>query len=111
MVDVLEAGTLALDVDAPLSLTVNSNYYWRLTQVDYDQVNERSWLDIQCPSFYFPTRMEPCVCGYACDGDKALTLTVATPPEPGQTYSATLRFEIYRGKREIRTVKVTTTAR
>ena len=55
--------------------------------------------------------MEPCVCGYACDGDKALTLTVAAPPEPGQTYSATLRFEIYRGKREIRTVKVTTTAR
>ena len=121
MVDVLEAGTLALDMDAPLSLTVNSNYYWRLTQVDYDKVNfdevnhdeveEKSWLEIQCPSFYFPTRMEPCVCGYACDGDKALTLTVAAPPEPGQTYSATLRFEIYRGKREIRTVTVTTTAR
>lgn len=116
MVDVLEAGTLVLDVDAPLSLTVNSNYYWRLTQVDYDKVNldkveEKSWLDIQCPSFYFPTRMEPCVCGYACDGDKALTLTVAAPPEPGQTYSATLRFEIYRGKREIRTLTITTTNR
>ena len=115
MVDVPEAGTLALDVDAPLSLTVNSNYYWRLTQVDYDkvihdEVEEKSWLDIQCPSFYYPSRMEPCVCGYGCDGDKALTLTVTTLPEPGQTYSATLRFEIYRGKREIRTVKVTATA-
>ncbi|MBR2798038.1 MAG: hypothetical protein IKE17_09895 [Clostridia bacterium] len=110
MTDVLKAGALVLDAETPLTLTVNSNYYWRLTQVDYDEVDEGSWLQIQCPSFYTPTRMEPCVCGYACDGDKALTLSVAAPPEAGQTYSATLRFEIYRGKREIRTVTVTATA-
>ena len=110
MTDVLKAGALVLDAETSLTLTVNSNYYWRLTQVDYDEVDEGSWLQIQCPSFYTPTRMEPCVCGYACDGDKALTLSVAAPPEAGQTYSATLRFEIYRGKREIRTVTVTATA-
>lgn len=101
----LEAGTLALDVDKPGALTVNSNYYWRLTQVD---ATVDGWLEVKCPSFYYPgTRTEDCVCGYGCDGDKALTLVVATPPEAGQTYRATLRFEIYRGKREIKTVTIT----
>ena len=50
---------------------------------------------------------EDCVCGYA--GEKALALSVARPLEPGKDYRATLRFEIYRGKREVRTVKITVT--
>jgi hypothetical protein len=101
----LEAGTLALDVDNPGSLTVNSNYYWRLTQVD---ANVEGWLEVKCPSFYYPkSRTEDCVCGYACDGDKTLTLVFATPPKAGETYRATLRFEIYRGVREAKTVTIT----
>ena len=101
----LEAGTLALDVDSPGTLTVNSNYYWRLSQVD---ATVEGWLEVKCPSFYYPTtRTEDCVCGYACDGDKTLTLVFATPPEAGQTYRATLRFEIYRGARETKSVTIT----
>ena len=101
----LEAGTLALDVDNPGSLTVNSNYYWRLTQVD---ANVEGWLEVKCPSFYYPkSRTEDCVCGYACDGDKTLTLVFAAPPKAGETYRATLRFEIYRGVREAKTVTIT----
>ena len=110
--DVLAAGTLALDAEAMGSLTVTSNYYWRLTQTDVGEVNadeadEAPWLAVKGPSFYYPTQTEDCVCGYA--GEKALALSVAQPLEPGKDYRATLRFEIYRGKREVRTVKITVT--
>jgi len=104
--DALKAGTLALDADKPGALTVSSNYYWRLTQVDVD---EEGWLEIKCPAFYYPTRTEDCVCGYACEGEKKLTLGVAAPPEPGRTHTATLRFEIFRGQRVVKTVTVTVT--
>ena len=105
----LEAGTLALDVADLGSLTVSSNYYWRLTQVDFDEVDGSSWLEVKCPAFYYPIRTEACVCGYACDGEKTLALNVAAPLEPGVTYRATLRFEIYRGKHEVKTVKIMVT--
>ena len=105
--DALETGTLALDAEAMGSLTVTSNYYWRLTQVDAGEADEAPWLAVKGPSFYYPTLTEDCVCGYA--GEKALALSVARPLEPGKDYSATLRFEIYRGKREVRTVKITAT--
>jgi len=62
---------------------------------------------VKGPSFYYPTLTEDCVCGYA--GEKALALSVARPLEPGKDYRATLRFEIYRGKHEVRTVKITVT--
>ena len=105
--DALAAGTLALDAEAMGSVTVTSNYYWRLTQVDAGEADEAPWLAVKGPSFYYPTLTEDCVCGYA--GEKALALSVARPLEPGKDYSATLRFEIYRGKREVRTVKITAT--
>ena len=104
--EVPEAGEVTLAADGSATLTVTSNYYWRLTQV---AATAEDWLDVQCASFYYPSRKEPCVCGYACEGGKKLTLTVATPPAPGETYTATLRFEIYRGKHEIKTVKVSVT--
>ena len=70
--------------------------------------NVEGWLEVKCPSFYYPkSRTEDCVCGYACDGDKTLTLAFATPPKAGETYRATLRFEIYRGVREAKTVTIT----
>lgn len=105
--DALAAGALALDAEAMGSLTVKSNYYWRLTQVDADEIDEAPWLAVKGPSFYYPTVTEDCVCGYA--GEKALALSVARPLEPGKDYRATLRFEIYRGKHETRTVKITVT--
>ena len=102
----LDVGTLALDDDAMGSLTVDSNYYWRLTQVD---ATVEGWLGVQCASFYYPSKTEACVCGYPCEGEKALALSVLTPPGPGETYTATLRFEIYRGKHEVKTVKISVT--
>lgn len=103
----LEAGALALSAEAMGRLTVSSNYYWRLTQVDADTVEEKPWLAVKAPSFYYPTVTEDCVCGYA--GQKALALSVVQHLEPGKDYAATLRFEIYRGKHEIRTVKIIVT--
>jgi len=105
--DALAAGALALDAEAMGSLTVKSNYYWRLTLVDADEIDEAPWLAVKGPPFYYPTVTEDCVCGYA--GEKALALSVARPLEPGKDYRATLRFEIYRGKHETRTVKITVT--
>ena len=107
----LEAGTLALDPDAMGSLTVESNYYWRLSLTDADEIDGAPWLAVKCPSFYYPTLTQDCVCGYACDGEKALALSVAQPLEPGNTYRATLRFEIYRGAREVKTVSVVVEAK
>ena len=104
--DALAEGRLALAADAQESLVVDSNYYWRLTQV-YATVDD--WLEVRCASFYHPEQTEPCVCGYVCEGEKTLTLSVAEPPEPGETRSVTLRFEIYRGKRVVRTVEVVVT--
>ena len=103
--DALTAGRLKMNPDTPVILTVSSNYYWRLTQVDSTVEN---WLDIRCAAFYFPTRQDPCVCGYACEGEKTLTLRLAEnfEPEPGQKYSTTLSFEIYRGKHVVKTVVV-----
>ena len=105
--DALAAGALALDAEAMGSLTVTSNYYWRLTRVDAEAEGEAPWLAVKGPSFYYPTVTEDCVCGYA--GEKALALSVARPLEPGKDYSATLRFEIYRGQHEVKTVKITVT--
>ena len=104
----LDIGTLALDADAMGSLTVSSNYYWRLTQVD---ATVEGWLGVQCASFYYPSQTEACVCGYPCEGEKALDLSVLTPLEPGENYTATLRFEIFRGKHEVKTVKISVTGK
>ena len=105
-VDALDADALALDANDPGSLTVESNYYWRLTQTD---ATVDGWLEARCASFYRPSQTELCVCGYPCEGEKTLTLAVAIPPEPGETLTATLRFEIYRGAREVKTVTVSVT--
>ena len=83
-----------LSLDGAATLTVNSNYYWRLEQVE---PTAAGWLDVRCAQVYNPQATELCVCGYASEGDKALTLTAAKRPGPGETYAATLRFEIYRG--------------
>lgn len=107
--DALEAGALALDAGAMGSLKVSSNYYWRLTQAETGEEGEAPWLAVKGPAFYYPTLTEDCVCGYACEGEKALALSAARPLEPGVTYSATLRFEIYRGAHEVRTVKIVVT--
>lgn len=95
----LAAGDVVrLDGDGAATLKVACNYYWRLEQVD--SVPE-GWLVIQSASPYRPDTLEDCVCGYASDGKKALKLTSARKPGAGETCTATLRFEIYRGDHEI----------
>ena len=92
-----------LGPDGGATLTVNSNYYWRLEQVEPDPAG---WLSVRCANVYHPGATEACVCGYASDGDKALTLAAAKQPGPGQTFTTTLRFDIYRGGHEIVEVPV-----
>ena len=104
--DALGAGEVAVRYGEETTLSVRSNYYWRLEQVD---ATKKGWLEVRCPSLYRPDQTENCVCGYACDGEKPLTLTVKRLPPVGQTYRATLRFEIYRGGHEIETVPVAVT--
>lgn len=79
----------------PPELTVRSNYYWRLEQIE---PTVEGWLDLRCPSPYRPDELERCVCGYASDGHKPVTFAVLRWPDPGETYAATLRFEIFRGE-------------
>ena len=101
----LRAGdTVALDGDGTAELTVRSNYYWRLEQAD---ASVPDWLDIQCASPYDPEKSEPCVCGYASDGEKVLKLTALRKPGVKRTWATTLRFEIYRGERVRVAVPVT----
>ena len=76
-------------------ITVSSNYYWRLY---IDEAQPEDWLTVRCPALYHPDRMEDCVCGYACDEDKPLTLSLARELESGDRCSAVLRFEIYLGE-------------
>ncbi len=76
-------------------ITVSSNYYWRL---GIEEAQPEGWVTVRCPALYHPDRMEDCVCGYACDGDKALTLSLERDLETGDRCSAVLRFEIYRGE-------------
>ena len=105
--DAPEATSVTLTPEGTAVLTVASNYYWRLTQTES---TVEDWLEVQAPSFYRPELSEKCEYGCPCEGEKALTLTVAQPPEPGQTYRSTLRFEIFRGAREERTIEVSVTA-
>ena len=78
-------------------IAVRGNYYWRL---EVAGETEGGWLRVEAPAFYRPEQMEPCECGYVCDGDKILTLSVDKIPPLGQTYGATLRFELWRGGHE-----------
>ena len=45
------------EVQSACTLTVSSNYYWRL--------KAPAWLDVQTPQFYFPDEWEVWACGYA----------------------------------------------
>lgn len=107
-----ESGSVALEcglLPEPAGvLTVSSNYYWRLTLAEE---TEPGWLEVLCPNAYHPDRLEPCACGYARDGEKPLTLRVRRLPPPGETWSAALRFEIFRGRHVARTATVALTRR
>ena len=85
------------------TITVNSNYYWWLTLT---RESEPGWLKVRCAGLYNPNRMEDCVCGNACDGDKQLQLVAAKVPPRGEKWSATLSFEIYRKDHLVKTVPV-----
>lgn len=87
------------------TITASGNYYWRLSQTD----PAGDWLEALCERFYHPGEMETCVCGYACEGEKALTLRVADLPPAGETREAALRFEVYWGDHLIKTVPVALT--
>lgn len=86
---------------AEATITVKSNYYWRLAVDGGD-----GWLDVSCRSYYHPDRMEPCACGYALEGEKPLTLRFSALPAAGEAWKATLRFEIYRGGHMLKTVPI-----
>lgn len=104
--DALGAGECVVGIGAPAKLTVQSNFYWRLEQKD---ATADGWLEVRCPSLYRPDQLEECVCGYACDGEKPLTLTVAKLPPVGRTWRTTLCFEIYRGRHTVKTLPVSVT--
>lgn len=87
-------------------LTVASNYYWRLSQRDSSL---DGWLGVEAADFYHPEQTVECVCGYACEGEKPLTLTVLEPPLPGETLVTTLRFEAFRGDHEVIELPVSVT--
>lgn len=75
------------------TLTVSSNYYWRL--------KAPAWLDVQTPQFYFPDEWEACACGYA--GETQLRLGLFALP---LVREGTLEFEVYAGSRFTRAVTV-----
>ena len=77
------------------SLTVTSNYYWRLESWP-------AWLEARCRRFYFPEEWEDCACGYA--GETEIRLSASVPPLIPE---GELVFTVYRGARE--TVKVPVT--
>ena len=86
-----------LAFDGAATLTVRSNYYWRL-KAPY-------WLDVQARHFYFPEEWEACACGYA--GETELKLDLAALPLLRE--GSKLEFEIYTGSRVTRTVALTYT--
>ena len=90
------------------TIHVKSNYYWRLS-VTAEDPEDAPWLRVLAPGTYHPDRMEDCVCGYMSDGEKPLTLVLERLPEPGETWTGTLEFEIYWGNHLIRTVPVSIT--
>ena len=91
---------------APGSLTLRTGCYWRLEIVDG---TGEGWLSVKAPAFNHPERLEDCVCGCVCDGEKPLTLTVEKVPPLGQTWEATLRFEFWRGGHETLEIPVRAT--
>lgn len=86
------------------TLVVKSNYYWRLTM---DRETEKGWLRVQSGQLNSPERLADCACGYVREGEKTLVLSVAKAPPPGETWSATLRFDIYRRNHVEKSVPVT----
>ena len=115
---------------AEATFTVRCNYYWRLAVDSGVMINGGAegdggvegdngamvdggaaadggdWLTVECANYYHPDRMETCVCGYAIEGDKPLTLRFSALPAPGETWKATLRFEISRGGHMLKTVPI-----
>lgn len=76
-----------------VALTVNSNYYWRVTA-------DADWLDIRETT---AGGAQPCAWGAAIDGEKRLVLAAKRPPIVPE---ATLRFEIFCGETRVRRVRV-----
>lgn len=89
---------------AEATITVSCNYYWRMEQSGGD-----GWLRVEGERIYHPGTTETCDCGYACEGDKPLTLRLLALPGEGETWTASLRIDIYRGSHMLRTVPIAVT--
>ena len=88
------------------ALTVRSSLYWRLEVAD---ARPEGWLEPRCAGLYDPKDTVICRCGYACEGEKPVELAVLQAPPIGQTYSATLRFELFGRESRFAEVPVTLT--
>ena len=83
-----------VDLDGERTLTVSSNYYWRLT-------GRPAWLEVTTPAPGDESTWTPCVCGYG--GETPLRLRAILPPVNPE---AELRFEIFRGGHILKALKL-----